>query len=158
MNVMGKDTFNKLTEMDSFYPWYFEYKTINTYAGSLRLILGIHPGYINASKLVQGSLYLYTIVLGKVSENISLPIVTGFTIEIIDVTCNDVYFIIECPTNYWWNMDDHILLKIYLIKSENPPKEHILPITIKFKIYALMPIGYLPIQTIQHTIHLKINE
>ncbi|MCS7365825.1 MAG: hypothetical protein NDF54_10345 [archaeon GB-1867-035] len=158
LNAMGEDTFDRLLEIDSFYPWYFEYRTFETYAGSLKLVLGVHPGYINSSKLVQGSPYLCTLVIGKVSENISLPIVTSFTIKIIGITCNDRYFSIGYPSDYWWNMGDHILLRIYLTKCGVPPENYTLPLTIKFEVYALLPLGYLPIGTIEHEIYLKVTK
>ncbi|GEM_PF-1940959 len=157
LGIIKKDTIEKLLNMNSSYPWHFEYKIIKTYVGSLKLIWGIHPGYINASRLVQGSPYLYTIVIGKVFENISLPIVTGFTIEVVDVVCSDRYFSIGYPTDYWWNIGDHILMKILLVKCGNPPEGYILTIRVRFKVYALMFAGYFPVQVIEHEIRLKVE-
>ncbi|MCS7386948.1 MAG: hypothetical protein NDF55_09530 [archaeon GB-1867-005] len=156
LNTIEENTVNKLLEMNSTYPWHFEYILIKSNFGSLKLLVGIHPIYVNASKLAQGVPHLFKIIIGKISENITIPIITGFTIEIIDLICFDKYFTIFNIGDYWWNMGDHIIINMHLVKYQIPPKNYVLTITLRFRIYALMFVGYFPLQTVEYKINLRV--
>lgn len=149
-------------------PFLVEYKTIDTRYGSLKLLLAMLsytqlPGKIQRNyNLGQtepdaSSTFHDRLRIGKVSENITNPLVTGFTLKIVDVkleTQLDFTLRPMVKNETWWNMGDHIEAILFVTMNSEPSLNETMTYEVTYKLYALMPIGYIPLQTLTHKITL----
>ena len=137
--------------------WLMDYETIETNYGSLRILIAILPAEV-PGWLTRGSPMLTKILIGKLLENITNPLITGFTITILGVKEESQYFeLLKFSYEWWWNMGDHIVAISSLVKDSEPPLNSTLTIEVTYKLYALMPIGYIPLQELIHQFVLTVK-
>jgi len=160
LQLLGEERYEEMKARERP-PWLMYYETIETNYGSLKILIAIYsytevPGFFQKH---QGSPILTQILIGKLSENITNPLITGFTIT-IDRSISSVkeksqYFESDLPR--WWNMGDHIIVKFNLVETSEPPLNSTLTLEVTYKLYALMPIGYIPLQELIHQFVLTVK-
>ncbi|MCS7364574.1 MAG: hypothetical protein NDF54_03960 [archaeon GB-1867-035] len=134
-------------------PWLIENRTINTIFGSVEILIGIVPDYWH-EELLSEEFWGFDILIGKLREEIANPLIRGFTIKVLSLEIgeNDYFVLHQYGSRYG---NDGVTTRFFLRVVSQPPLNVTIPIKITYQLYALLPLGFIPLQS--ETVFIPFN-
>ncbi len=134
-------------------PWLIKNRTINTIFGSVEILIGIVPDYWH-EELLREEFWGFDILIGKLHEEIANPLIKSFTIKVLSLEIGENnYFALYQYESHYGN--DSITIRFFLHVISQPPLNVTIPIKITYQLNALLPLGFIPLQS--ETIFIPFN-